>query len=68
MDELASFYLINATSLVNYAALQQLATELNVGTAIISETWLNTRHLDQFVSVDGCLVFREDRFRKKCGA
>lgn len=61
MDELATFYMINATSLVKHAALQQLATELtrlNFGNAVITETRFNSHHLDCFANIDGYLVFR----------
>lgn len=64
-----SFNLINATSLVKPAALQQLATELtqlNARIAGITKTWFNSRQLDQFPNVDGYFVFHKDHLEEKC--
>jgi hypothetical protein len=61
---------LNPTSLVKPSALQQLATELtqfNIGVAIITETWFNDRHIDQFVNIAGYDIHRKDRLNKKGG-
>jgi hypothetical protein len=65
-----SFYVLNPTSLVKPSALLQLAIELaqfNIGLAIITETWFNDRHVDQFVNIAGYYTLRKDRQNKKGG-
>jgi hypothetical protein len=67
----ASFYVLKPTSVVKPSALQQLAKELtkfNIGVAIITETWFNNRHIDQFVNIAGYDMHRKDRLNKKGGS
>jgi hypothetical protein len=68
--EFISFYLLNPTSLVKSAAIQQLAAELNqlnIGVAIITESWFTEQHTDCFVNIPGYVLYRKDRHKKKGG-
>jgi hypothetical protein len=65
-----TFYVTNPTSLVKPTALQQLHAELiqfNIAIAIVSESWFNCNHTDQFVEINGYLLLRKDRVKKKGG-
>jgi hypothetical protein len=65
-----TFYVTNPTSLVKPTALQQLHAELiqfNKAIAIVSESWFNCNHTDQFVEINGYLLLRKDRVKKKGG-
>jgi hypothetical protein len=64
------FYVINSTSLVKPAALQQLGTDLsqfNIGIAIIAEMRFSALYTDHLVKIDGYNLFRKDRVGKKGG-
>ena len=63
-----AFYLINPTSLVKPTALEQLATELSqfkIAVAVITETWFNASHTAVLVDIDGYVLFRKDRVKKR---
>jgi hypothetical protein len=66
--EMVTFYIINATSLVETAALQQLATDLiqfQIGLGMVTETWFTSQHCDQLLDVNGYVLCRKDHSRKK---
>jgi len=51
-------------------ALQLLETELrqtDVDCALVTETWFTSKHLSQYVSIEGYNVFRRDRPRRDGG-
>jgi hypothetical protein len=61
---------VNATSVVKPGALQQLAidlTQFRTCVAIVTETWFNSKHCDQLVNIDGYVLHRKDRYKKKGG-
>ena len=65
-----SFYLLNPTSLIKAAALQQLTCDLvqfNIAVAIITETWFSSQHPDALLQIDGYHLYRRDRIDKKGG-
>ena len=65
-----TLYIFNAASIVKPHAIEKLAAEFigyGVDIAVISETHLKKKHADSCVSIDGYLLFRRDRARRKCG-
>ena len=65
-----TLYVFNAASIVKSHAIEKLAAELigyGVDIAVISETHLKKKHADSCVSIDGYVLFRRDRVRRKCG-
>ena len=62
--------MINATSVVKTGALRQLATDLKqfqICVAIVAESWFTSKHCDQLVHIDGYVLHRKDRYKKKGG-
>jgi exonuclease III len=62
--------LLNSTSLIKPAALQQLAcviNQFNIAVAIITETWFSSQHPDALLQIDGYQLYRRDRTGKKGG-
>jgi len=65
-----SLYLVNAAALPKLHAIEHLAADLtsyNVDVAVITETHFKAKHSDSVVGVDGCIVFRRDRMRRRGG-
>jgi hypothetical protein len=65
-----TLYVFNAASIVKPHATEKLAAELTgygFDTAVISETHLKKKHADSCRSIDGYMLFRRDRARRKCG-
>ena len=57
-----TFYVINPTSLVKPATLQQLVTHLSqfkIGIAIITEIWFSALHTDGLVKFDSYNLHRK---------
>lgn len=65
-----SLYLLNATSLAKSNALQHLEADLvenNIDIALITETWFNSKHIDNDVALQDFIVIRKDRSKRKGG-
>jgi hypothetical protein len=61
---------INAHSLAKPSAVQQLATDVQTCGAdlvCVIETWLSTKHTDDYSSIDGYSIKRQYRKARKGG-
>ena len=61
---------MNADRLVKRHALQLLETELrqsDIDYALVTETRFTSKHLNQYVAIEGYNVFRRDRPRRDGG-
>lgn len=62
--------LINATSLVKNGAISYLGSEVLANAAdcaIVTETWMNSKHLNCLFNIDGFSLHRRDRTGRKGG-
>ena len=62
--------MLNAAALSTPGAIQHLAADLQsygVSVAIITETHYKRKHTDDTVGIDGFVVYRHDRVRRRGG-
>jgi len=65
-----SLYLLNAAALSKPGAVEHLTSDLKSygsDVAIITETHFKSKHTDSAVSVDGYILFRRDRVKRRGG-
>lgn len=63
-------YVLNPTSLAKKDGIAMLESELkslNIDVAMICETWFSCIHSDSSVNIDGYLLYRKDRPKRKGG-
>jgi hypothetical protein len=66
----ANFYLLNATCLAKYTALQQLTLDIvehKSQEVLFTETWFTERHTDDALLMDSLVSYRRDRVERKGG-
>ena len=69
VTNLPSLYVLNTATLAKPYAVQHLTTGLtsyNIDVAIINETHCKSKHSDSVVSVDGYVMYRQDRVGGHC--
>jgi hypothetical protein len=65
---LPTFYLLNATSLAKQNAKEQLLADVKsvqADVVMITETWFTDKQADDDLKIDGFVLFRRDRMKRK---